>query len=92
MRNTMCRLLFLGFLAASLAAFAQNGDTTKQDNMKPDQTSNGQTNSQMSKNGGKTNKKSTKSKNGAMQKDGSMQKDNGMKNDNMKHDEGMKQN
>jgi len=36
MRKVMCRFLGMGFLAVSLAAFAQSGDTMKQDTMKAD--------------------------------------------------------
>ena len=36
MRKTICKLMAMWFLTVSLAAFAQSGDTTKQDNMKHD--------------------------------------------------------
>ena len=36
MRKMICRLMGMCFLAVSLAAFAQSGDTMKQDTMKQD--------------------------------------------------------
>jgi pentapeptide MXKDX repeat protein len=88
MRKAIGRLMAMCFLAVSLAAFAQSGDTMKHDenmkhdDMKQDTMKNDQMNKdQMKKDDAKTSKKKmSKTKKDAMKKD-DMKKDDNMKPD-----------
>jgi pentapeptide MXKDX repeat protein len=89
MRKAIGRLMAMCFVAVSLAAFAQSGETMKQDdNMKHDDMKQDQMKSdQMKKDDTKSSKKTkTKAKKDMMKKD-DMKKDDMKKDDNMKHDD-----